>query len=191
LEVCGGRTFNRELVFFLDSLEKAGQSLDGTAAEQRAEDDLARPAELQALAGRLDKLEKMAGRWLAKTDPSRHSPRGRYWAPPARKPAAGRLGIVTRDRLVVELQKRGFRFRIAREIVKATFAALIEALEMGETLETLLGNFELERRPQPKRVRRLGREVVLNQHPKRVAFRPALELKLALEVACPEEIPIA
>jgi len=135
----GGPRFRQEMTALRQSLENSQYYLGDAAivleAEQEAE--LIRAESLQAFPDRLNALEAKAGRWLAQTNPERHSPRGRYWAPPARKPASGRHGTVTRDGLVVELQSRGLLFREARQAVKA-INIMIEHLQMGGTVETLM-----------------------------------------------------
>jgi nucleoid DNA-binding protein len=142
------------------------------------------------LAERLDVLERMAGRWLAKTNPFRHSPRGRYWAPPARKPASGWGGVLTRDRLVVELQTGGLLFREARQALNVILKTMIKHLKVAGELETLLGKFDIKDRPPQKKVKRFDREVTLNRQSKRVAFRLEKTLKAALQSAPQKEIPM-
>jgi len=179
---------NREPRALFQSLKRTQQYLDDAELIQDLEAEYVRPKTLQALADRLDELEKRTGRWLAKTDPHRHSPRGRYWAPPTRKPASGQHGTLTRDGLVVELQRRGFLFRDARKIVNLILNFMIEHLQDGETVETPLVTLRIARRPKPKNVRRFGRRVTLNTTCKRVGFRTAPELKTALQ-SVPQEKP--
>lgn len=175
----GGRTPNRELMIYRDSLQRAQRYLDVDRRVQIFERELADWEDLRGLSARIEVLERKAGRWLAQEDASR-SPRGRYWAPPVRNPASGGDGTLTRDRLVLELQSRGLLFRKARQVVRAILQILIERLQVGEELKTLLGTFRIKRRPRPKKVKRFGREVILNQQSKRVAFEPGPELKTAL-----------
>src|SRR5205807_1526748 len=118
-----------------------------------------------------DKLERSAGRRLAQTNPSRHSPRGRYWAPPKREPASGKNGTLTRDCLVVELQSRGLLFREARLAVNAILDSMIGYLQDGGTIDTVLGSFQTARRPKRKKLLRFGKFVTINQKPKRIAFK--------------------
>ena len=186
--VRGGHTPNAELVTLRDSLDQAQKSLDGTTVLKGSEAELAQPESLDVLARRLDVLEKKAGQWLARTNLSRHSPRGRYWAPPERKPDSGSDGTLTRDKLVRELQKRGLLFREGRRAVQVILSALSQHLQFGGELKTLLGKFHIKRRPQPKQLERFGRTVTINQQPKRVAFQLDRQLKAALQSA--PEIPM-
>jgi hypothetical protein len=48
----------------------------------------------------------------------------------------------------------------------------------------------IARRPKPKKVRRFGRPVTLNQNRKRVGFRTAPELKTALQSVHQEKPPM-
>ncbi len=150
---------------------------------------------LDVLAGRVKVLEKLAGRRLAETDPNRRSPRGRHWAPPTREPLSGGEGKLTRDQLVLKLQERGFGFREAWRVVNAILAVMIEELQDGGkvVVENLLGKFKVVRRPAARRLVRFGREVTVNQQPKRVAFQmdrslrgPLPSLSASEEVRLPE-----
>ncbi len=154
---------------------------------------------LDVLAGRVKVLEKLAGRRLAETDPNRRSPRGRHWAPPTREPLSGGDGKLTRDQLVLKLQERGFGFREAWRVVNAILAVMIEELQDGGkvVIENLLGKFKVVRRPPARRLVRFGREVTVNQQPKRVAFQMDRSLRGPLpssstseEVLLPEAIDL-
>jgi nucleoid DNA-binding protein len=183
----GGGTPNRELKVLFDSLSEAQNALNDMTALKAAE---ILSADLYAMDERVTALEKLAGRLLARQDPNRHSPRGRYWAPPTRTPGSGKNGTVTRDRLALELQKRGFSFREARKIVGTVFTAIGEALQTGETVETVVGEFHIRRRPEPKELRRLGRTVIINQQPNRVAFTVEPGLRSRLRVTSNKEVSL-
>jgi nucleoid DNA-binding protein len=98
---------------------------------------------------------------------------------------------------VLKLQERGFLFREAWRVVNAILDVMIEELQYGGSvvLERLLGKFKVVRRPAARRLVRFGREVVVNQEPKRVAFRmdqslrsPLPSLPASEEVCLPEAI---
>jgi nucleoid DNA-binding protein len=91
--------------------------------------------------------------------------------------------------LVVELQIRGLLFREARQALDAILKTMIQHLKVSGELETLLGKFAIKNRPPQKKVKRFGREVILNQQPKRVAFRLEKTLQTALS-ASQKEIPM-
>jgi nucleoid DNA-binding protein len=180
-----------ELTQLMESLEVAKAFLDSTEATLSSmRSYLARPKGLQVLDGRLSKVERLFGKWLGKSNPLRKSPRGRYWAPPERKPGTGKPGTLTRDKLVLELQKQGFTFRESRHILKAMLDSLVEELQEGETIFTPLGEFRMKRRPRQKKRKRFGKTVTLNRQPKRVAFQLDTEWKAALRSAPSQEIPM-
>jgi nucleoid DNA-binding protein len=86
-----------------------------------------------------------------------------------------------KDWLASELQKRGFAFRKAREIVTAIFGCMTDSLRRGEHVETPLGTFEWAFRTRPGQARvRFDREQILFRNYKRVVFVPAPRLKDAL-----------
>jgi len=157
----------------LESLGWARQSLESSPGLWSVRPAMAGREGMDVLAGRVKVLEKLAGRRLAETDPNRRSLRGRHWAPPVREPLSGGEGKLTRDQLVLKLQERGFGFREAREVVNAILAAMIEELQFGGkvVVENLLGKFKVVRRPAARRLERFGREVIVNQQAKRVAFQ--------------------
>jgi nucleoid DNA-binding protein len=142
-------------------------------------DDLL-PARLPDLSARVRKLEKAIGRTMAETDPARGTIVGRHWKPPFRKPTGAR------DWLAIELQKRGFAFRKAREIVTSIFDCMRESLRRGEHVETPLGTFEWAFRKRPGQTRiRFGRKQILFRNYKWVVFVPDSRLKDALPDAAP------
>ncbi len=163
----------REVNTLRECLFGARRCLDGSAVLWGVRRAMAGRESLDVLAGRVKVLEKLAGRRLAETDPNRRSPRGRHWAPPTREPLSGGEGKLTRDQLVLKLQERGFGFREAWRVVNAILAVMIEELQDGGkvVVENLLGKFKVVRRPAARRLVRFGREVTVNQQPKRVAFQ--------------------
>ena len=169
----GGRTPNAEISVLLESLGWARQSLESSPGLWSVRQEMAGRESMDVLAGRVQMLEKLAGRRLAETDRNRRSPRGRHWAPPVREPLSGGEGKLTRDQLVLKLQERGFGFREAWRVVNAILAVMIKELQDGGkvVVENLLGKFKVVRRPAARRLVRFGREVTVNQQAKRVAFQ--------------------
>jgi nucleoid DNA-binding protein len=183
----GGRTPNLELVQLLDSLKNCYARLDANLVLAAAETHLAKPESFRDLAGQLKDLERLAGRRLAQQNPSRKSPRGRYWAPPERKPASG--NVLTRESLVIALQAIGLTEKVAKTAVTAIFDAIIDELKDGGIAETPLGVFETRRRPKERMLKRLGRWRMFNTT-KRAVFRPSRELRAACNRSIPTEIPV-
>jgi len=183
----GGRTANLERVQLLDSLKNCQAWLDANLVLAAAEAHLAKPESFQVLAGQLKALERLAGRRLAQQNPSRKSPRGRYWAPPERKPASG--DVLTREALVIALQAIGLTAEVAKIAVKAIFDAIINELKDGGIAKTPLGVFETRRRPKERTLERLGRWRTFNTT-KRAVFRPSRELRAACNRSIPTEIPV-
>jgi nucleoid DNA-binding protein len=160
---------------------------DGDSVLAAAEAHMAKAESFRVLAGQLKVLERLAGRRLAQQNPSRKSPRGRYWAPPERKPASG--DVLTREALVIALQAIGLTAEVAKIAVKAIFDAIINELKDGGIAKTPLGVFETRRRPPERRLLRLGRWRTFNTT-KRAVFRPSRELRAACNRSIPTEIPV-
>ena len=150
--VHGGRTLNLELVQLLDSLQNSHAWLkghhDGNLVWAAAEAHLAKAESFQVLAGQLKALERLAGRRIAQQSTTRKSPRGRYWAPPKRKPASG--DVLTLDTLVIALQGVGLTACEGKKAVKAIFDGMIQELQDGGNVETPLGVFQFGRRPSAR-----------------------------------------
>jgi nucleoid DNA-binding protein len=190
--VRGGRTANLELAQLLVSLENCHAWLkdhhDENLVSAGAEALLAKAEAFQALAGQVKALERLAGRRIAQQTSSRKSPRGRYWAPPKRKPASG--DVLTLDTLVIALQEIGLTARDGKKAVKAILDAIIKWLQDGGMVTTPLGIFKVVRRPPERTLTRLGQQRTFNTKPKRVAFRPSRELRDACNRSIPTEIPV-
>jgi nucleoid DNA-binding protein len=162
---------------------------DGGTVWSVAEQQLVVPETLNALTERLHALERIIARQLASTNRRRQSPRGRYWAPPTRDAASGGGRTLTRDKLALELQKRGLLFREARQAVKIILQTMIEELQVGGTIEDeTLGRFLVVRRRRPRQLMRFGRQVVVNQQLKRVQFQRSKSLRTALRSSPLQEI---
>jgi len=176
-----GGTPEFELAQFLESL-KNGQAWlkdhhDGDSVLAAAEEGLAKPESLRILAARLPSLERQAGPGIARQNPSRKSPRGRYWESPERKPTANR--VVTVETLVIALEKKGLTARQAKRVVKAIFESIVNWLKDGGTAQTPLGVFEVVFGPRPRKLLRLGKRRMFYTKPKRVRFRASRELRYA------------
>ena len=165
----GGETPNREVTQFVRSLDRAKEILSSRhrdAVKQQAADLGARRQQVQALNPAMARVERTLGRLQARTSPERKSTRGRTWRLPQRQaPGPGR------DYLALELQKRGFTFRKARQVVKAIWEIIQEALQRGETVETPLGRFRVVGRPEPRTRWRLCKIQHLYRQRKKVVFR--------------------
>jgi nucleoid DNA-binding protein len=187
-----GRTFNLNLAQLLDGLENSHAWLthhyDGDLVLAAAEAHLANAESFQVLAGQPKALERRVGERIAQQNPERKSPRGRYWAPPKRKPASG--DVLTRDTLVLALQEIGLTARVARKAVKVILKGIIDELQDGGMVKAPLGIFESVRRPPERTLLRLGRSSKFNTQPKRVVFRPSPELLAACHRSIPTEVPV-
>jgi nucleoid DNA-binding protein len=168
----GGRTPNKEVNEFVRSLDRAKEILASRhreAVKQQAADLGARRQQVQALNPALARVERTLGRLQARTNPQRKSTRGRTWRLPQRQaPDPGR------DYLALELQKRGFTFRKAREVVNAIWESIQKALQHGETVETPLGRFRVVKQPAPRTRIRLGKIQRLYRQRKKVVFKGEL-----------------
>jgi nucleoid DNA-binding protein len=177
--VRGGRALNLELVRLMDSLDLCHAWLkrhyDTDSILAKAKGQLAKAESFQVLEDQLKALERLAGRRIAQQNPSRKSPRGRYWAPPAREPVSD--SILTLDTLVIALQEIGLTARDAKKGIKALFAAIVDHLKKGGITETPLGVFEVVKGPKERTLFRLGKLRKIYTKAKRVAFRPSPELK--------------
>jgi nucleoid DNA-binding protein len=187
-----GRTLTLELVQLLDSLQNCHARLkihhDGDSLLAAAEAHLAKAESFQVLAGQLKALERRAGRRIAQQSTTRKSPRGRYWAPPKRKPASG--DVLTLDTLVIALQGIGLTAREGKKAVKAIFDTMIQALQDGGNVETPLGVFKFGRRPPERKPFRLGRWRKFNTQSRKVVFRASKELLACCNRSIPGEIPV-
>ena len=171
----GGRTPNAELSSLFHSL---------SAAERRrpreeewltyASETFLQAQELAGLRAAVRALEQRVGRGLAPRDETGGIQKGGNWRAPKRTASSKCKG---RDWLAVELQKRGFTFDKARQIIDAIFTAMTEELQAGGFVETALGTFRVVRRRPPECVRvRLGKTLKFNTRRKRVAFQQHREV---------------
>jgi nucleoid DNA-binding protein len=150
---------------------------------------LAKAESIQALVDRLKTLEWRSGPRIAQQTPSRKSPRGRYWAPPKRKPASG--GVLTLDTLVLAVQEIGLTARVAKKAVKTIFEEIIKWLKDGGIAETPLGDFAVVHEGRTERTLfRLGRWRQIYTKSKKVVFRPSRELLAACNRSKPSIPPI-
>ena len=62
------------------------------------------------------------------------TPRGRPWAPPKRKPDSGANGTLTRDALVLQIQKLRLAFLKARQVVDTIFDEMTRELRYHGTV---------------------------------------------------------
>jgi nucleoid DNA-binding protein len=190
--VRGGRTPNLELAHLLDSLKNCYARLkdhhDGDSVLAAAEAHMSKAESFQVLADELNVLERLAGKRIAQQPPSRKFPRGRYWAPPKRKPASG--DVLTLDTLVLALQEIGLTSRIARKAVKTIFEVITKELKDGGIAKTPLGVFQSVRRPPERMLLRLGRLRKFNTQPKRVVFRISSELRAACNRSVPPQLEL-
>jgi hypothetical protein len=135
-------------------------SLLASAAEQ-----LASPEALNALAARLKGLERTIGRRM-------RSGRGRPWRLPTREPDAK-----GRDVLVLALEeKAGLTSRKAKQVVCAFWKVMEACIRRGEVVETPVGVFRATCGPQTREQFGLGRQQLLYRRPRKIAFRPSLQL---------------
>lgn len=130
----------------------------------------------QTVIKQLKKLEKNIGRVMAARDPGRGTLVGRHWKPPKRQPETQN----GRARLAAALQKHGFAWQKAWDIVRAIFAAMAEALLRGEDVETPIGTFETFYGPRERTRVRWGKTQTLFRNYKRVRFRPSPALQACL-----------
>jgi nucleoid DNA-binding protein len=182
-----GHTPNAEISRLYESIQGAQQSLNGSAVSELASGSLAGKSDLSTLAERMKLLDKKMGKRVAQEDLKRKSPRGRYWAPPVGKPAAGNDRVLDRRGLAMDLQKCGFKFREARAIVQAILGSMLEELQAGGRVKLDIGTFSIARRPAPKKLQRFHRVVTVNQQSKRVVFRAGAALKAALNLLPAQE----
>jgi nucleoid DNA-binding protein len=173
----GGYTPNAELSDFMNSLRCGKQRLredhDGSPVFSAAEQQLTKTEALSELEERLKSLQRELGRR------TRGGGQGRYWELPSRRSAA-KAGVLTKDALALQLQKSGFNFREARELVGHIFQVMIEGLRRGEDVVTDLGTFQVKNNP-PLQVRtRLGRRQKIYQQRKKVVFKPTETLRARL-----------
>jgi nucleoid DNA-binding protein len=186
----GGRTPNRELSRFLESLAKAKKQLkenhDPGLVLGAAEEQLVKLDAFQATEKQLQQLQKHVGQ---RTRPGP----GRFGELPQRQ-ASQKTGVLNRDGLALQLQERGLSFRQARETLDAILAAIIESLHQGgPVIVPPLGMFVVTAQPKQRRRFRLGKMQTLYRRRSKVFFRPdeTLRLRLANDRCwIPEEVNV-
>ena len=163
-----GHTPNAEITEFLRSFDaverrqKLGQ--DQGPVERKASEDLVLKDRLRELRRVTARVEKNIGRRLA----PREMKRGGHWRLSQHEQSTKSKG---RDWLVRELQSKGLTFDEARGAVAAMFDSIVHALKSGETVETPLGEFRVEKRTKAYRRIRLGKVQKLHRTPKKVVFK--------------------
>jgi hypothetical protein len=189
----GGRELKSNLAQLLENLESCHARLkerhDRDSVLTAARENQVTLQSCQLLADQLKALERLAGPRTAQQNPSRKSPRGRYWAPPTRKPAS-KSGVLTVDTLVIALQQIGLTARVAKTAVKTIFASIIQWLQDGGTAPTPLGIFTVVHRSKERPLFRLGRWMKFYTKPKKVVFRASRDLLAAVNRSVPKENPV-
>ncbi len=165
----GGHTPNAELSGFFKSLGLVDR-VEGFRKnwhEESIAQDFAPKQDVEVLRREASAMELRVGRLLEpRTCKDKKS--GRHWQVPKRERASKSKG---RDWLALELQKQGFTYDKAREVVDAIFGSMVDALQAGECVETPIGDFEIKRRTRPHHRVRFGKVQRMHVQPKRVVFR--------------------
>jgi nucleoid DNA-binding protein len=168
----GGRTPNAEITKFMRSFDaverRAKLCQDQGPVEQKVSEDLVRKDRLRELRRVATRAEKNIGRRLAPRENTEIKPGG-HWRLSQREESTKSKG---RDWLVRELQSKGLTFDEAKGVVAAMFDSIVDALKSGETVETPLGEFRVEKRTKAYHRIRLGKVQQLHRTPKKVVFKP-------------------
>ena len=173
----GGRTVNVELDQFHQSLDRVQDVLASRhreAVKQKALEDTVPRQSVAVFHTALAGVERTLGRMQARITSKGKAVRGRTWQVPRRQAPGKSLG---RDHLALELQKRGFTFRQAGEVVDVIWESIKKALQRGEAVETPLGRFEVKERPEPRKRWRWGKLQRLYRQRKKVVFTAAKEVR--------------
>jgi len=178
-----GETAGRERADFLESLKQGRQCIqenqEGHPVLAAAKEQLATLKDFQILEKRFKILQRELGR-RQRLKPGK----GRYWCQPERQADSGAGGTLTRDRLVVMLQKRGLQFRTAREVVRTIFDVMTRKLRQeGKVSIKSLGSFFLKPQPQEQRRTRFGRRQTLFRQRTKLAFKPSKALAMVLSTS--------
>ena len=172
----GGRTVNVELDQFHQSLDRVQDVLASRhreAVKQKALEDTVPRQSVAVFHTALAGVERTLGRMQARITSKGKAVRGRTWQVPRRQ-APKSTG---REYLALELQKRGFTFRKARQVVDAIWESIKEALQRGEKVETPLGRFEVKERPKPRKRWRWDKLQRLYRRRKEVVLTAAKEVR--------------
>jgi nucleoid DNA-binding protein len=172
----GGRTVNVELDQFHQSLDRVQDVLASRhreAVKQQAVEVSARRQSVEVFHTALARVERALGKLQARLT-SKGKARGRTWQVPRRQASSKSLG---RDHLALELQKRGFTFQQAGEVVDVIWDSIKKTLQRGEAVETPLGRFEVKDRPEPRKRWRWGKLQRLCRQRKKVVFTAAKEVR--------------
>ena len=145
----GGRTANMEM----SSLMQVFGVLKGSL-------------QLVSEAARLRQIEGQVLRRLRRQSPELVKGLRKPWKPIGREPEAPH----GRDKQVLALQQKGFKYRMARLIVDAIMQACVEGLKRDERLETPLGLFQVVLAPAARQAVRFGKQVTLYRNKRRVKF---------------------
>jgi nucleoid DNA-binding protein len=171
----GGKIPNVEMAQFQESLERVKDVLatrHREAVKQQAVEMAGPRQPVQALGTALTKVERALGRLQARVTAKGKTGQERNWQPPQRQVSKP----VGREYLELELQKRTFTFRQARQVVDAIWESIKDALKRGEDVETPLGRFQVVERPEPRKRLRLGKIQRLYRQRKKVVFTAAKEV---------------
>jgi hypothetical protein len=169
----GGRTPNVELSSLMKIFRKLNSDFEwerdanGQLKECVLEEG-AEKGELVSAAARLRQIEVKVLRRLRRQSPASVNGLRKPWKKIRREPEV-RHG---RDEQVVALQKKGFTYRMAREIVDAIVKACVEGLQRDKELGTPLGWFQAVPAPAVRQAVRFGKEVTLYKKSRRVKFTP-------------------
>jgi nucleoid DNA-binding protein len=171
----GGRTPNVLVSHFMKSLDTARQRREARAdrslVETAAQESLAPRKKFNKLTGAVRRLERLLARRQAHKDADGKI-KGGTWREPKRSAASN-----GRDRLALEVQKRGLTFDQARTVVTTVFERMRDALKQGDFVDVPpLGRFSVKEGPKPKLQISLGKVQHRNQQPKKVVFQPAPDL---------------
>ena len=172
----GGKTVNVELDQFHQSLDRVQDVLASRhreAVKQKALEDTVPRQSVAVFHTALAGVERTLGRMQARITSKGKAVRGRTWQVPRRQ-APKSTG---REYLALELQKRGFTFRKARQVVDAIWESIKEALQRGEKVETPLGRFEVKERPKPRKRWRWDKLQRLYRRRKEVVLTAAKEVR--------------
>ncbi|HEV8491606.1 MAG TPA: HU family DNA-binding protein [Candidatus Angelobacter sp.] len=140
--------------------------------KQQAVEMAAQRQPVQAFGTTLTEVERALGRLQARVTAKGKTGQGRNWQPPQRQVSKP----VGREYLELELQKRTFTFRQARQVVDAIWESIKDALKRGEDVETPLGRFQVVERPAARMRWRLGKIQRLYRQRKKVVFTAAKEV---------------
>ena len=120
-------------------------------------------------------VEERLLRKMRKHEPRQIAGERKPWKEIAREPEAQ-----GRDELLLELQKKGFTYRMARRLVKVILEVCRNQLRTG-VLETPIGNWTLEPAPKSREHTAFGYPVKTYKKRWWIVFRPAADLKIRIQ----------